>query len=273
LSERLRERLRGRGRLDVGAEFRSVAAWVGGRGADVPAGGDHAARDVGGREVGREADVPAGVVAQLVPINGDAILFRAASFVEPGAWYRYDATIGKVSRTGLFSTSPAKFDDCVVEQKFATSKDGTKVPIHILRLKTSMLEGATPTLLSGYGGYGISMKPSFIPSLLSPTITRSGRRTPKRRPGFRPIVEVLGSDELAAMDGDFIMTAHEVQPVLRALRKANIHIVALHNHMVGEEPAFYFLHYWGKGPTQELAHGVKSALDAQKKVTTQAAAH
>jgi hypothetical protein len=74
-----------------------------------------------------------------------------------------------------------------------------------------------------------------------------------------------GSDDLAAVDGDFIMTAAEVQPVLRALRKANIHIVALHNHMVGEQPAFYFTHFWGKGSTRELARGIKSALDAQKK--------
>jgi hypothetical protein len=72
-----------------------------------------------------------------------------------------------------------------------------------------------------------------------------------------------GSDELAAADGDFIMTGDEVQPVLKALRKANIHIVALHNHMIGEQPAFFFLHFWGKGPVQELAKGVKSALDAQ----------
>src|SRR5207248_3675939 len=57
-----------------------------------------------------------------------------------------------------------------------------------------------------------------------------------------------GSDELAAVDGDFIMTATEVQPVLRALRKGGIHIVALHNHMIGEQPAFYFTHFWGKGP-------------------------
>jgi hypothetical protein len=79
-----------------------------------------------------------------------------------------------------------------------------------------------------------------------------------RRPLFS------GSDALAAVDGDFIMTAQEVQPVLRALRRAGIHIVALHNHMVGEEPAFYFTHFWGKGSTQELASGVKSALDAQE---------
>ena len=46
-----------------------------------------------------------------------------------------------------------------------------------------------------------------------------------------------GSDDLAAADGDFTMTAEEVQPVLRALRKANLHVVALHNHMVGEQPS------------------------------------
>ncbi|MBO0700047.1 MAG: DUF1259 domain-containing protein [Zavarzinella sp.] len=72
-----------------------------------------------------------------------------------------------------------------------------------------------------------------------------------------------GSDELAAMDGDFIMTAHEVQPVLRALRKGGIHIVALHNHMIGEQPAFYFTHFWGKGKAGDLAGAVKAALDAQ----------
>jgi hypothetical protein len=72
-----------------------------------------------------------------------------------------------------------------------------------------------------------------------------------------------GSDELAAVDGDFIMTAGEVQPVLRALRKSGIHIVALHNHMIGEEPAFYFTHFWGKGSTHDLATGLKSALEAQ----------
>ena len=74
-----------------------------------------------------------------------------------------------------------------------------------------------------------------------------------------------GSDDLAAVDGDFIMTAEEVQPVMRALRKAGIHIVALHNHMVGEQPAFYFTHFWGKGSTKELAEGLKAALEAQAK--------
>src|SRR5207253_7033836 len=82
-----------------------------------------------------------------------------------------------------------------------------------------------------------------------------------------------GSDRNAAVDGDFIMAAEEVQPVLRALRRAGIHIVALHNHMIGEQPAFFFLHYWGKGSTQQLAHGVKAALDTQKGATARTAEH
>ena len=73
-----------------------------------------------------------------------------------------------------------------------------------------------------------------------------------------------GSDELVAVDGDFIMTAEEVQPVLRALRKSGINVVALHNHMVGEQPAFIFTHFWAKGKPEDLAKGLKATLDAQK---------
>lgn len=82
-----------------------------------------------------------------------------------------------------------------------------------------------------------------------------------------------GSDSLAAVDGDFIMTAGEVQPVLKALRKANLHIVALHNHMIGEQPAFYFTHFWAKGSTEDLANGIKAALDAQKEAGKGAKVH
>lgn len=82
-----------------------------------------------------------------------------------------------------------------------------------------------------------------------------------------------GSDEYAAVDGDFIMTGPEVQPVLRTLRKNDIHIVALHNRMMGEEPTFYFTHYWGKGSAEELAKAVKAALVAQKMAKGQGGEH
>lgn len=75
-----------------------------------------------------------------------------------------------------------------------------------------------------------------------------------------------GSDDLAAIDGDFIMHAEEVRPVLMALRHAGIHVVALHNHMMGDSPNFYFTHFWGKGKATVLAKGFRDALDAQAHV-------
>lgn len=72
-----------------------------------------------------------------------------------------------------------------------------------------------------------------------------------------------GSDENALVDGDFAMTQGELQGVLKAMRKAGINIVAIHNHMTHEEPQYVFLHYWGKGPAAALAKGLKSALDTQ----------
>jgi hypothetical protein len=78
----------------------------------------------------------------------------------------------------------------------------------------------------------------------------------------------VGGAKHANVDGDLIMAAEEVQPVLRALRKADINIVALHNHMVGEQPAYYFVHFWGKGRAAELARGLRTALDVQKAAGT-----
>jgi hypothetical protein len=73
-----------------------------------------------------------------------------------------------------------------------------------------------------------------------------------------------GSPQAAVVDGDFAMLEDELQDVLKALRHANINIVAIHNHMTHEEPRIIFLHFWAKGPAENLARGLKSALDTQK---------
>jgi hypothetical protein len=69
-----------------------------------------------------------------------------------------------------------------------------------------------------------------------------------------------GSDELAIVDGDFAMMESELQGVLKALRGANLDVVAIHQHMTGEQPRVMFLHYWGIGRTTDLANGLKAAL-------------
>src|SRR5215471_4307581 len=74
-----------------------------------------------------------------------------------------------------------------------------------------------------------------------------------------------GTDDSAVADGDFAMLESELQPVLKALRKAKIDIVAIHQHMTNEQPRIMFLHFWGTGRTEDLARGIKAALDTQGK--------
>lgn len=79
--------------------------------------------------------------------------------------------------------------------------------------------------------------------------------------GFNTWAAWQGTPEKAAVAGDFTMLENEVAPVIKALVENNIEVVAVHNHMVQEEPRIFFLHYWGTGPADKLARGLKAALD------------
>jgi Domain of Unknown Function (DUF1259) len=57
------------------------------------------------------------------------------------------------------------------------------------------------------------------------------------------------------------MLENEITPVLKALRKSGLDVVAIHHHMTGDRPMVIFLHYWGRGPAEKLATGFRSALD------------
>jgi hypothetical protein len=81
--------------------------------------------------------------------------------------------------------------------------------------------------------------------------------------GVNTWASFVGKDDQAFVDGDFACLPGELQPTLKALRKAGINIVAIHNHMEDESPRVIFLHYWGVGPASDLAKGVKAALAAQ----------
>lgn len=79
--------------------------------------------------------------------------------------------------------------------------------------------------------------------------------------GFNTWAAWQGTPEKAAVCGDFTMLENEVQPVIKALVQNGIEVVAVHNHMVQESPKVFFLHYWGTGPADKLAHGLRTALD------------
>src|SRR6476646_10262299 len=100
-------------------------------------------------------------VQEMLALEDGSLLFRDVSYTEPAAWFHCANEKTEPAKTALRSTSPVSFSDIEVTREFATSKDGTKIPLNILFRKGLKRDGQNPTLLYGYGGYGISLSPNF----------------------------------------------------------------------------------------------------------------
>ena len=78
----------------------------------------------------------------------------------------------------------------------------------------------------------------------------------------------------AAITGDFVMIASEVNPVIRALQQNGIAVTALHSHMLTENPRLFFMHFWANDDATTLAKGLRAALDQMAvKRASKSAAH
>jgi hypothetical protein len=93
------------------------------------------------------------------------------------------------------------------------------------------------------------------------------------RMGLNTWAAFVGTNDNAAIAGDVAMLGSEVTPVLKALRKNGIDVVAIHHHMTDTRPTIYFLHYWGTGPAEKLATAFKAATGelGKSKATSTAA--
>ena len=81
------------------------------------------------------------------------------------------------------------------------------------------------------------------------------------RMGLNTWAAFTGTNDKAAIAGDVAMLESEVTPVLKALRKNGLDVVAIHHHMTADRPMIIFLHYWGTGPADTLAAGFKAAVN------------
>ena len=137
-----------------------------------------------GDPLGEVALPPVTAVTEIVGLPDDGLLIRTASYLAPDAWYELaglkpSPTPARPSshvvpgfipafqpkRVAISSTHPADFSDAEVVREFATSKDGTSIPLTVIRRKDVLLDGNNPAILYGYGGFGISQRPLFWPSL------------------------------------------------------------------------------------------------------------
>lgn len=99
-------------------------------------------------------------LGQLIPWD-EGVLVRQYSYLSPNAWILVEGT--QLSSYPLSTTSPVSFDGYKVKREFAESRDGTQVPVNIIMADSAKPDGSSPLLLTGYGGYGLSQTPVFLP--------------------------------------------------------------------------------------------------------------
>ncbi|MBN9556530.1 MAG: S9 family peptidase, partial [Alphaproteobacteria bacterium] len=99
---------------------------------------------------------------EIVPLKDGRVLYDVTTYLRPRYYAAWNPKTGQTTETTLRTTSSVTYDDAEVVREFATSKDGTKIPVNIIMKKGTKRDGSNPVLLYGYGGYGISMTPRFL---------------------------------------------------------------------------------------------------------------
>jgi prolyl oligopeptidase len=124
--------------------------------------------DHSGKQIGKPEQYEIGDVGAIVAMHGagDSVLFSTVSYTNPTGWFTYDPETKKTARMTALSQEPkVKWDDVEVVREMATSKDGTKVPVNILRKKGLKQDGTHPCYITAYGGYGVNIAPRYRPEV------------------------------------------------------------------------------------------------------------
>lgn len=118
--------------------------------------------DLSGRALGELPTPPVTAVSGIEPIgNEDDVLVSVTGYLSPQGVSRFRAGKGKLEPTPYAAKSPADLSPYEVVRALCASKDGTRVPLNIVRRKGLKLDGQNPVLLTGYGGFGIATAPGF----------------------------------------------------------------------------------------------------------------
>jgi Domain of Unknown Function (DUF1259) len=135
-------------------------------------------------------------------------------------------------------------------EKPAAAAEQATPPAWVITVEDSI--GRKGTLKGGVLSYGVPR---------SDSITVGGKAIPPAAGVAIAINFQAAKAGNVATTGDFVLTAEEVNPVITELQSHHILVTGLHSHMLTEEPRLFFMHFWGHGPAQEVALGLKAALD------------
>jgi hypothetical protein len=207
-------------------------------------------------------------------VMGDTVLFEDE--VNPAISTAFENGLSVTALHNHFLFDHPKVYFMHIEGQGTTEQLATAV--RKLYDKTKEIRAANPQPQDSFGSKSLPEKNSISPEPLNAIFGMSGEANNGMvkftigRPakmhgvvigkdmGVNTWAAFAGSDENAIVDGDFAVAEDELQPSLKALRMAGINIVAIHSHMMHENPRILFFHYWGRGKAKELANGIKGAL-------------
>ncbi len=110
--------------------------------------------------------VPALSTVDCGNLDGVGPICYVGSYLDTGGYFRFDPKSRKLAPTALRTPPPVPLDEFEVVRRLAIRKDGTKVPLNIIHRKGLVLDSSSPALLTGYGGYGVSLSPSYLAPLV-----------------------------------------------------------------------------------------------------------
>lgn len=172
-------------------------------------------------------------------------------FDQPKVYFMHVGGMGKLDQ---LASGVGKMYATVDEIRRASPQPASVFPGTIAK-KNSISAAALETI---FGAKGTASEGMF--KIVFGRSTRAHGTRIGKEMGVASWAAFAGSDEQAVVDGDMVMKGDELQAVLKSLRASGVNVVAIHQHMVGEQPQLMFLHYWGKGTAPELAAAVKKAL-------------
>lgn len=215
---------------------------------------------------------------------GDLVIFADEVSPVMDAFFAHGCTVTALHNHFLFDEPRVMFLHFGGEGTAEDLATGFKAALDAI--KTVRAASPDPKSVIGYGGAAVpttntvsaapldailfadgkakgTSKDGMYKAVFGRTVTMTCGCEIGKESGINMWAAFCGSDEQAAVAGDFLTFNGELQPVLKALRAGGIHVVTIHNHMEGESPTSIFLHYWGKGKAADLARTVKAAMDAQ----------
>lgn len=159
-------------------------------------------------------------------------------------------------------------DPIELAQKYAKAISNTKIAVANLPTQSAKIIDSGDKLfdiptLNGIIGYTAAINGQTVKYTIGRydlKITAMGAEMTSSI-GLNSWASFTGTQEHAYIAGDIAMLDQEVNHVVSILRKQKIEVVAIHNHMLGDEPHMIFLHYFGVGPANELASSFRKALD------------